>query len=75
MYALNAAKELGADGWYKPWGGSSNGHCVEVKQLDRGNVAIRHSADPDGPALVYPSSAIAEFVDAAKEGKADFLIP
>jgi hypothetical protein len=73
-HVKNAAKDLGVEGWRKPWSGSNNGNCVEVKKLDDGNVALRQSTDPDGPALVCAPSVMAEFISAAKTGAADFLI-
>jgi hypothetical protein len=45
-----------------------------MKKLGGGTVAVRQSTDPDGPALICASSVVAEFVGAAKEGRADFLI-
>ncbi|HEY8984929.1 MAG TPA: DUF397 domain-containing protein [Streptomyces sp.] len=73
-HAMNAEKELGSRGWQKPWSGSNNGNCVEAKQLDGGNVALRQSTDPHGPALVCSPAEIAQFINAAKSGLADFLI-
>lgn len=73
-HAMNAARDLGTEGWQKPWSGSNNGNCVEAKKLDSGHVAIRQSTDPEGPALIWTSSAISAFVGAAKSGMADFLV-
>lgn len=72
--AVNSAQDLGAEGWHKPWSGSNNGNCVEAKKLDGGNVALRQSTDPEGPALICSPSAITDFIEAAKVGHADFLI-
>lgn len=68
------ATELGADGWEKPWSGPNGGSCVEMKKLDEGLVAVRQSTDPAGPALICSGDAMAEFVEAAKNGLADFLL-
>ncbi|WP_416968280.1 DUF397 domain-containing protein [Streptomyces sp. 4F14] len=73
-HVMNAEKELGSQEWHKPWSGSNNGNCLEAKRLDGGNVALRQSTDPHGPALVCSPTAIAQFVEAAKSGLADFLI-
>ncbi|MGW3956813.1 DUF397 domain-containing protein [Streptomyces sp. NPDC004752] len=73
-HAMNAAGELGTEGWRKPWSGSDNGNCVEVKQLGGGRVALRQSTDPQGPALVCPSYAMSEFIAGVKAGAADFLV-
>jgi Domain of unknown function (DUF397) len=68
------ASELGADGWEKPWSGPNGGSCVEVKKLGEGQVAVRQSTDPAGPALICPADALALFVEGAKNGLADFLL-
>ena len=73
-HVRNAAADLGAEGWLKPWSGSNNGNCLEAKQLGGGRVALRQSTDPLGPALVLSSSAMSQFIAAAKSGMADFLI-
>jgi hypothetical protein len=73
-HAVNAARELGTQGWSRPWNAGEDGGCVEIKQLGDGVVAVRQSTDPDGPALICASSVVAEFVGGAKEGRADFLI-
>ena len=37
----NASRQLGADGWHKPWSGHNGGSCVEIKPLPGGRgVAI-----------------------------------
>ncbi|MEU6379270.1 DUF397 domain-containing protein [Streptomyces sp. NPDC046909] len=72
--AINAAEDLGAEGWHKPWSGTNGGNCVEAKKLDSGEVALRQSTDPEGPALICSPSAITEFIEAAKGGGADFLV-
>ncbi|MET7486604.1 DUF397 domain-containing protein [Streptomyces sp. NPDC005538] len=73
-HAMNAAKELGTEGWHKPWSGSNNGNCVEVKELDGGHTALRQSTDPQGPALICTPSAISEFINGVKAGVADYLV-
>ncbi|MEU9605511.1 DUF397 domain-containing protein [Streptomyces sp. NPDC048057] len=65
---------LGAHAWRKPWSGSNGGNCVEVKQLGNDRVAVRHSQDPDGPALIFAARDIAEVVEGVKNGDADFLL-
>ncbi|MFF1676100.1 DUF397 domain-containing protein [Streptomyces sp. NPDC058256] len=73
-HAVDAEKDLGMEGWRKPWSGSNGGNCVEVKILDGGRVALRQSINPDGPALIFPSTSIAEFINGIKAGVADFLL-
>ncbi len=43
-------------------------------KLADGRVAVRQSADPDGPALIYSNGEIAAFIQGAKAGQADFLL-
>lgn len=74
VYNGMPAKDLGADGWRKPWSGGNGGSCVEALKLTDGRVAIRQSTDPDGPALIYTSQEIRSFIQGAKAGHADFLL-
>ena len=67
------ARELGSEGWHKPWSGQNAGACVEAKRLPDGRVALRQSTDPDSPALLYSEQGITAFIEAAKAGDADFL--
>lgn len=68
------AEALGADGWERPWSGPNGGSCVETKRLAGGQVALRQSTDPSGPALICTVEAMAGFVAGAKRGLADFLL-
>ncbi|MBA0052313.1 DUF397 domain-containing protein [Streptomyces sp. AJS327] len=72
IYNGMPAKELGTDGWHKPWSGG--GSCVEAMRLGDGRVALRQSTDPEGPALIYTSHEIETFIRGAKKGEADFLL-
>jgi hypothetical protein len=73
VYNGMPARELGTEGWHKPWSGQNGGACVEAKKLPDGHVALRQSTDPDGPALVYTPQEIDAFIQGAKLGEADFL--
>lgn len=73
-YSGMPARELGTEGWLKPWSGQNGGACVETKQLSDGRVAMRQSTDPEGPALVCSAREMTAFVQAVKSGMADFLI-
>jgi hypothetical protein len=68
------AASLGTGGWIKPWSGSNGGDCLEAKILPSGQVALRQSTDPDGPALILESNEIRAFVNGAKVGLADDLL-
>ena len=74
IYSGMPAKQLGSEGWRKPWSGGNGGSCVEALKLADGRVALRQSTDPDGPALIWNHSDISLFIQAAKAGKADFLV-
>jgi hypothetical protein len=67
------ARELGSEGWHKPWSGQNGGACVEAKKLPDGRVALRQSTDPEGPVLLYTPEEITAFIEGAKAGDADFL--
>jgi hypothetical protein len=51
--------------------GAQGGNCVEVAELPTGEVALRNSRDPEGPALIYTRAEIAAFVAGAKDGEFD----
>ncbi|MET9083179.1 DUF397 domain-containing protein [Streptomyces sp. NPDC004237] len=70
----HANHDLGTEHWHKPWSGSNAGNCVEAKKLGDGQVALRQSTDPDGPALICSAKEIMDLIAGAKNGKADFLL-
>jgi hypothetical protein len=67
------ADRLGAVAWRKSRA-SGAGNCVELAPLGDGAVAVRHSLDPHGPALIYTSAEIAAFVAGARNGEFDDLV-
>jgi len=67
-----AAGELGAT-WRKSQASNPSGSCVEVAALADGQVAVRNSRHPSGPALVYTRAEIAAFLAGAKAGEFDDL--
>lgn len=69
------AADLGTEGWHKPWSGGNGGNCIEAMRLGDGRVALRQSTDPDGPALIFAGSEFTAFIEGAKAGEADFLLP
>lgn len=68
------SSDLGPAGWSKPWSSPNGGSCLEAKKLPGGQVALRQSADPDGPALILQPAEIRAFVEGAKQGLADDLL-
>ncbi|PSK96075.1 uncharacterized protein DUF397 [Haloactinopolyspora alba] len=59
-----------------PWRKSSHSdtqdHCVEVAELPGGEVAVRNSRDPQGPALVYTRAEMEAFAAGVKDGEFDW---
>ena len=68
------AASLGTSGWAQPWSATNGGCCLEAKRLPGGQVAIRQSADPAGPALIVTAAEIAAFLAGVKAGLADYLM-
>lgn len=60
--------------WHKSDLSNPSGNCVEVARLPDGEVAVRNSRHPHGPALVYTPSEITAFVQGAKRGDFDYLM-
>ena len=48
--------------------GPTGGNCVEVAFLAGGDVAVRNSRHPDGPALIFTSAEWAAFLGGAADG-------
>jgi len=58
-----------------PWRKSSRsgafGNCVEVAPVSNGQVAVRNSRYPSGPALICPRAEVTAFVAGVKDGEFD----
>ncbi len=53
---------------------AADGNCVELAALVGGEVAVRNSRDPQGPALVYAQEEIVAFIAGAKDGEFDGIV-
>jgi Domain of unknown function (DUF397) len=60
--------------WQKSQHSNPNGACVEVAVLPGGEIAVRNSRFPSGPALVYTRAEIAAFLAGAKDGEFDHVL-
>jgi Domain of unknown function (DUF397) len=49
--------------------GPTGGNCVEVAFLPAGDVALRNSRHPDGPALVFTRAEWDAFLGGARDGE------
>jgi len=67
-----SAAQLGVI-WRKSTASNSSGSCVEVAALPGGEIAVRNSRYPAGPALIYRRAEMAAFVAGAKNGEFDDL--
>jgi hypothetical protein len=68
------AAELADLTWQKSKHSNPNGACVEVAHLSSGEIAVRNSRFPAGPALVYTRAEIEAFLAGAKDGEFDHLM-
>lgn len=60
--------------WRKSSYSGALGNCVEVAPLGTGEVAVRNSRFPSGPALVYTRDEVAAFLAGAKAGEFDDVL-
>ena len=49
--------------------GPTGGNCVEVAFLPGGDVALRNSRQPDGPALIFTTAEWDAFIGGARDGE------
>ncbi|MFJ2862033.1 DUF397 domain-containing protein [Kitasatospora sp. NPDC087314] len=68
-----AAADLKGVVWQKSLHSNSQGNCVEFAALPGGDVAMRNSRFPEGPALIYTRAEIAALLLGAKDGEFDHL--
>lgn len=66
-----SATELAGVVWHKSRHSGQLGNCVEAAVLDGGDVAMRNSRYPCGPALIFTRDEMAAFLAGAKDGEFD----
>ena len=75
VYNGMPAGELGELDWRLAVGrGGPGGSGVELAKLPDGQIAVRNSADPDGPALIYTRAEIEALIGGAQDGDFDALL-
>jgi hypothetical protein len=75
VYNGMPAGELGALDWRLAVSrGGQAGSGVELAKLPDGQIAVRNSADPDGPALIYTRAEIEALIGGAQDGDFDALL-
>lgn len=69
-----AARDLQGVRWQKSQHSNSQGTCVEFAKLPGGDVAVRNSRFPEGPALVYTPAEVEALLLGVKDGEFDHLV-
>jgi Domain of unknown function (DUF397). len=60
--------------WRKSIRSNSTGNCVELAELPGGEIAVRNSRFPEGPALIYTRDEIRALMLGVKDGEFDNLL-
>ena len=69
-----SAEALAGVDWRRSKLSGASGNCVEVAPLASGEIAMRNSRFPDGPALIYTKEEMAAFLAGAKDGEFDDVL-
>lgn len=68
------ADDLPAAEWVKSSFSGAQGNCVEFAKLADGQIAVRNSRDPHGPALIFTRDEVAAMLRGAKSQEFDRLL-
>ncbi|MEU3963221.1 DUF397 domain-containing protein [Streptomyces buecherae] len=68
-----SASTITAVAWLKAQASVGAGECIELASLPEGEIAMRNSRHPDGPALVFTKAELRAFLDGAKGSEFDHL--
>jgi hypothetical protein len=60
--------------WRKSRRSNPSGNCVELARLPGGDIAVRNSRHPAGPALIYTTAEITAFIQGARDGDFDSML-
>jgi hypothetical protein len=60
--------------WRKSLSSNPSGNCVELARLPGGDIAVRNSRHPAGPALIYTTAEITAFIQGARDGDFDSML-
>ncbi|KIE24718.1 regulator [Streptomyces sp. MUSC 125] len=71
----NGVRASSIDGvaWRKARASDAFNNCVEIARTPGGEVAVRNSRFPDGPALMFTRSEVAAFLEGARGGEFDSM--
>ncbi|MQS08332.1 DUF397 domain-containing protein [Streptomyces alkaliphilus] len=60
--------------WIKSSYSNGQGNCAEFALLPSGDVALRNSRFPEGPAIVYTRAEVEALLRGVKDGEFDHLV-
>ncbi len=63
--------DLSSANWYKSSYSQPSGDCVEVAHLPGGQIGVRDSKNPTGPALTFTPTAWDTFTASIQNGEFD----
>ena len=66
-----AAKSASGTQWTKSSLSHANGNCVEIADIDGGQVGMRHSKNITGPMLDFPPEEWRAFLAGVRNGEFD----